>query len=170
MYKNLLVTFPADSYPRTTTVIERKKNQLISKHAYSHLHCLGASELLLVSKDEPPARNIKLGGAFYVLMREGFLWAWGRSCLAVLPSGATIPFPHHYLLAHLSVAHRTTSHVDRLCDDRGISHGVAKIGTSTARLWQARLTRRIESPTASVIHCISCKFAQLCYRGLGWRV
>ena len=72
-----------------------------------------------------------------MLMREGLLWSWGRSFPAVLPSGATIPFPHHYLLAHLSVAHRTTSEVDRLCVDRGISHGVAKIGTSTARFWQA---------------------------------
>ena len=37
-----------------------------------------------------------------MLVRKGFLWSWGRSFLAVLPSGATIPFPHHYLLAHLS--------------------------------------------------------------------
>ena len=132
MYNNLLVTFPADSYS-----YREKKNQLISKHAYSHHYCLGASELLIVSKDELPTPDIKQGGAFYVLMRERFLWAWGRSSLAVLPSGATIPFLHHYFLAYLSVSHRTTSEVDWLCDDRGISHGVTKIATSTTRFWQA---------------------------------
>ena len=132
MYKTLLVTFPAESYS-----YREKKEQLISKHAYSHHYCLGAVKIFLVSEDEEPTPDIKQGGAFYVLVREGFLWAWGRSFLAVLPSGATLPFPHHYLLAYLSVPHRTTSEVDWLCDDRGISHGVTKIATSTTRFWQA---------------------------------
>ena len=37
-----------------------------------------------------------------MLVRGCLLWSWGRSFPAVLPSGATLPFPHHYLLAYLS--------------------------------------------------------------------